>query len=156
LEPQLAASFSRPLPLLHNQQSFSLRVLFCAAGVPPLANQLPHLVPFCAAGVPLLDVQLSHMDSFPPIPHLLLALVDTQGVNASLHIELADKTEMLTAATTTIGFLNKRLLATKYAQAQFTRQQIHKLRAARADTQAGAEATIIAAEVVDKQLTLHR
>jgi hypothetical protein len=86
----------------------------------------------------------------------MMALIDTQGTNASLHDELADKTEMLAAATSKVAFLNKRLLATKYAQVQLARQRIQKLRTPRAHTMAEAEATIIAAEVVDARLTLDR
>jgi len=57
----------------------------------------------------------------------MMALIDTQGTNASLHDELADKTEMLAAATSKVAFLNKRLLATKYAQVQLARQRIQKI-----------------------------
>jgi len=45
---------------------------------------------------------------------------------------------------------------TRYAQTQLARQQIHKLRAARAHTQAEAEATIITVEMVNTRLTLDR
>jgi len=70
-----------------------------------------------------------------------MALDDTQSINAVLEDELSDRTQLLSLTISTIGNLNKRLLATKYHGAQLARHHLQTVLATRAQSRAQDEAS---------------
>jgi len=81
---------------------------------------------------------------------------DTQSINAILEDELSERTQLLSWAISTLGYLNKRLPTTKYLGAQLARHHLQTVLATRAQSRAQDEASKLAADIMGVRFLFDR